>query len=1083
MATLLLLAIASPSLAGEASRERLPFPEFRSRVTAAHREGDRARMRTLAEGHRDLLRAAIAGSLRDYVLLARPPLPGPPGSDAFEAIRVAEDLAKLTELLSNDPLPARQVARHRSWKAEMLDRKREADLLAAQAGDAFLQGRYGDVLSPGTAALDIFAILGDEAGEADVLHDLGRAQRKRADYPEAIRWHRRALDLALQTGDRPGQGTAMIDLGDVDERRKEHTDAISFYRKALDVFRLPEDWKEAGRALRQVGDIHVVRGEFEEAYDAYGRALRYAEEGRDSAAIAEGRDYTGYFYRQLGDYEKAVALHRSALEAADGTREGKERSRNRARALNHLGICIAKLASAAAAEGDVAIAAKQYREAVRLEAEALGEARAANDRWRQGYVLRALAQVRRELGELSSDVDAIPEFEGSLVLADEAIALAREMKEKEWEGLGLHHKGIALALLGRHEDGLKTFREAIGIWEEVGDLQGMGQAWQMIAHRIQEARGKLPEALEAYEKARGIFERIRAHEHVAAAHLSEGALFERQEEPGKARTAYLASIEALESVRSRLTSEEHKIAFFERRQGPYEALISLQARIYRENARPEDGALALHTSERARGRAMLDLLQGASGRIHGDVDPATVARETDLRARLRSLSGELLRERDPVKNGASAAAFDRLSMEQNVFLRDLERKYPSYARLKNPRPLTIEEIRRKVLGEGERLLEYFVGEEETFLFIVSNEKLEALPSIPIGKRELAAKVESLRLPFERMKTAGSIQELEKFDLSLAHELYDLLLAPAEKHVRGAAQILIVPHGPLFHLPFELLVRDLGVRPVPEGVILGRFETHRYAIDALPPMAYALSASILDPELRRTGDGTAKGALLAFGNPTPEQPGGKRRGVRMRGGKRILLSGLPYAEREARDVASLYGDGTGVYLGRDATKERFLAEGGRYRSLLLSTHGILNEREPMYSGLAFAPGPGEEDGSLLETHEIFNIRLDADLVTLSACEVGLGRIRDGEGLIGMGQAFLYAGASSLVVSLWSVYDRSTAQLITAFHGRVRDDPAKKAPALRESKLETFGTRQALESGRLLSYAHPFFWAPFVLFRGP
>jgi CHAT domain-containing protein len=429
------------------------------------------------------------------------------------------------------------------------------------------------------------------------------------------------------------------------------------------------------------------------------------------------------------------------------------------------------------------------------------------------------------------------------------------------------------------------------------------------------------------------------------------------------------------------------------------------------------------------------------------------------------------------------AALDRLSLEQNGFLRELERKYPSYARLKNPRPLTVEEIRGKVLGEGERLLEYFVGEGETFLFIVSRNGLEALRSIPVGKRELAANVEALRRPFEQIKATGNFQELEKFDLALARDLYGLLLAPAEEHLRGAARILIVPHGPLFHLPFELLVRDLGVRPIPEGITFGRFETARYAIDALPPIAYALSASLLDPELRRTTDGAGKGALLAFGNPTPELSGGKRRGVRMRRGQRILLPGLPNAEREARDVASLYGDGTNVYLGRDATKERFVAEAGRYRSLLLSTHGILDEKEPMYSGLVFAPEPGKEDGSLLETHEIFNLRLDADLVTLSACEVGLGRIRDGEGLIGMGQAFLYAGASSLVVSLWSVYDLSTAQLITGFHAGVRDDPAKKARALRESKLKTFGTRETPESGNPLSYAHPFFWAPFVLFRGP
>jgi len=106
----------------------------------------------------------------------------------------------------------------------------------------------------------------------------------------------------------------------------------------------------------------------------------------------------------------------------------------------------------------------------------------------------------------------------------------------------------------------------------------------------------------------------------------------------QAKASYLASIEALESVRSRLTSEEHKIAFFERRQGPYEALISLLARIYRKGARREDGALALYTSERARGRAMLDLLQGRAAGSRG-VDAATVALEADIRARFYSLSG------------------------------------------------------------------------------------------------------------------------------------------------------------------------------------------------------------------------------------------------------------------------------------------------------------------------------------------------------------------------------------------------------------------------------------------------------------
>ena len=342
---------------------------------------------------------------------------------------------------------------------------------------------------------------------------------------------------------------------------------------------------EAGRALRQIGDIHVVRGSSRTP-----RRLRRApgtrKEGRDRRSPRGGttratstrswgitkrpRTFTGAPWRL------PVRLRRDRNGRA--TAPGRSTTWVFARR---------SLASVAATEGNVAAAGKQYREALRLEEEALREARAGNDGWRQGYVLRALAQIHRELGELSSGADASREFAGSLARADEAIVLGKEMKEKEWEGLGLHHKGIALALLGRHEDALAAFREAIGIWEANGDLQAMGQAWQMIAHRVHEARGKDPEALEAYGKALGIFERIRAFELVAAVHLSLGALFERQGELEQAKASYLASIEALESVRSRLTSEEHKIAFFERRQGPYEALISLLARIYRKGARRE----------------------------------------------------------------------------------------------------------------------------------------------------------------------------------------------------------------------------------------------------------------------------------------------------------------------------------------------------------------------------------------------------------------------------------------------------------------------------------------------------------------
>ncbi|MFQ6111034.1 MAG: CHAT domain-containing protein, partial [Nitrospinota bacterium] len=694
--------------------------------------------------------------------------------------------------------------------------------------------------------------------------------------------------------------------------------------------------------------------------------------------------------------------------------------------------------------------------------------------------------------------------------AREALHVARAMKEKEWEGLAFHHMGLTQARLGREAEGLASFQRALAIWETIGDLKSMGYAYRFIAHAFHEAKGRLDEALVAYSRALEIFQRIRASEHIAAIQLSQGTIYERKGDLTRARRAYLASIETLEAMRRKLTSEEHKLVFFERRLDPYEALISLLLKLYRQESRLEDGALALQLSERARARTALDLLQEVSGKIRAGVDETTLERERDLRAQYYAVARELLGQRSPESINLLRGRLEILELKYSDFLRELESRYPAYARLKNPQPLTLAEIQKQVLREGEVLLEYFVGEQETYLFIAGKERLETILTLPVGKRELAEKVEALRRPFERVKLTQRLGTLRAFDLRLAHELYGILLKPAEPYIpTTASAILLVPHGPLFYLPFELLVMELDFRPEPAGVILGQFETARYVLEVYPPISYAPSASVLDPRLRRErGDLPPKDILLAFGNPTAVEPaevkdadadGDSQPGrgdpgaaqplqvkgsVRMRGGESIELPPLPYSEQEVKEVAKLYGERAKVYLRGDATKDRFLSEGPGYPLVLLSTHGIFDERHPMYSALVFAPKTKGGDFELLETHEIFNMRLNAELVTLSACELGLGRIREGEGLVGMSRAFLYAGASSLVVSLWSVYDRSTAQLITGLYRRMQQAPGARARALRESKLKVLRTRQRLKSGRKeFSYAHPFFWAAFILMRGP
>jgi CHAT domain-containing protein len=196
---------------------------------------------------------------------------------------------------------------------------------------------------------------------------------------------------------------------------------------------------------------------------------------------------------------------------------------------------------------------------------------------------------------------------------------------------------------------------------------------------------------------------------------------------------------------------------------------------------------------------------------------------------------------------------------------------------------------------------------------------------------------------------------------------------------------------------------------------------------------------------------------------------------------MALSSLPQSEVEVKKVAALFGKDTTVFLGGKATKQRFVAEAPQHRVLLLSTHGVLDEDYPMMSGLVFAPQSGKEP-QLLQTFEIFDLALNSDFVVLSACEIGLGPLREGEGLLGIGRAFFYAGAGSLALTLWSVEDQASSELVTGLFSSRERGGRDDAAALRESKLAFIGARRTVESDQLAT-SHPFFWAPFVVVEGP
>jgi len=333
------------------------------------------------------------------------------------------------------------------------------------------------------------------------------------------------------------------------------------------------------------------------------------------------------------------------------------------------------------------------------------------------------------------------------------------------------------------------------------------------------------------------------------------------------------------------------------------------------------------------------------------------------------------------------------------------------------RPATLDQV-RAVLGERDALLEYHVLPDRTLAWVVRRDGVRAY-TLAVGRADLAARVTQFR---------NSIFALENGARGQAAKLYDTLVAPLE--LRADERLLIVPHDSLHYLPFQALRSG------------ERYLVESHALAVIPSASLALrigqAASAAQPN------------LVAFGNPRPD-----------------ATYDLPAAEREVKEIARMFRNQK-LYLQKDASKRRVQASAPASQVLHLATHAELDAVDPLYSRILLAPEDG--DSGFLEAHEVYALDLrHSALVTISACESGLGRVARGDEILGFTRSFLSAGASSLVVSLWPVADESTELLMTTLYREI----ARGSDLMSAMQV----AQQTVMANK--NFAHPFFWAPFNL----
>jgi CHAT domain-containing protein/Tfp pilus assembly protein PilF len=908
-----------------------------------------------------------------------------------------------------------------AWKA-VGDPTGQVDALLELAEIDSDEARWDTVLERCREALRLARAAGYSGGAALAYRKMGDAYSSRSETDKALEAYRESLSLAQTAADVSGRAATLYGMGFALQDKGRIAEALEDFQQALPLRRQAGDRVGEAVTLTAIAGIRQNRGEISEALELFNQALALSRSVGDARTEATVLSNLSNVHKWRGELEEALESQQEALSLNESLGD-----------LVNLPTIHHNLGSLYVGLGDSDKALSQYQTALELCRKGGGcEARE----------LHSIGWVRYLRGDAR----------GALESARNALGLARDARTRANASNTI---GVALIALRNPQEARASLTEALALRQSSGGSV-LEQAQSLLA--LANARRDLGETAAAEEGYRQVLATARQVPITVleAQCLYQWALLDRDAGrlPG-ALAKIRQAVDTVESIRNRVINESLRTSFFASMRPYYELWIDLLMRLEEQNPGGGAAAEALEASEKARARALLDLLTVARIDVEQGVAPALKGRETDLTARLSWLQNKLFTAA-PAERPPFQEEIGRIEEELGRLEAEIRRSDPRYAQVRYPTPLGLPGV-QTLLDDDTALLEYFVGTETSALFVITRSGLAAyrLPPAEI----LARGVRNVRDAIQ-----GGQRRLGDY-VEQAGRLYSLLLAPAAAGpLAGKSRLLIAPDSSLYLLPFDALL----TRSVAGSAKLSDFP---YLLQAYA-VAYVPSASVLAglraPRPEPTA-GLPPKQFVAFADPVIEKGTGPS--PLGREWARLLRS-----EGEARAIAGLYPpDEVKVYVREEATKEQVTRSTlvGTARRLHFATHGFVTEPPFSLSGLVLTSVPGSPENSVLSVRDIFNLRLNADLVTLSACETGLGREVSGEGVVGMTRAFLYAGARSLLVSFWKVSDASTPRLMESFYRHLGERGGKTA-ALRRAKLEM------IAGG---SYAEPYYWAPFLLSGDP
>jgi len=905
-------------------------------------------------------------------------------------------------------------------------------------------GKYEKALSSFNESLKLYKEKGDENSVGANLSLIGLVYSKMGQLKKALSYFEEALKIAKKHNDPEGTSIVLREIADIYSDLYQRDRAISYYQEAIEIQKKNNLRKEQGVTLNNLGSMYMNLAQYEKAIGSYQEALKIAKEQNDLPTVATLLNNIGHAYTKFGRTDRAIMYYQQALEL-----EGKlKRPASLVYVLNNIGMEYFRVG--------------KYSDALQYLQEALEIDKKLNNPHLIETRLNNIGAVYLKQGRYR---DA------------EQIFLERKKLEDRIKPNRLLHSGLIEVYLktGRYDEALRLANEIPPSWR---DSKNRHIEYYTQVGLALKGKGNLQESAIYLQNAINLIEDLRQSVTERGQFFAGGGYYSRL-------TPYRVMVSVLaEMAEKGLSLAPGSRQTFRPEASSYEVRTRRSAfNFLTYGSNP--ASAAFYFSELTKARTLLEAMAGAKKKFESAEIPEDL-KETEKRL-LQELSYIDSRWEEAMKKGEKAvkewqAKREGIKKQLDELINLLRKNYPRYAALHYPLPVKAEEL---PLKENEVLLEYAVTDDATYLFVIRKGGVKRIIKINVDRENLEEMVKSFIEPM-------NLRKPDKFSIKKAKRLYDVLVSEALREIRGDEKIIIVPDGILGLLPFEALL-------IKEGADLkdSTYVAERYTI------TYYQSATILALNRVFKQPEPVK-PLFALGNPvyTADDPRyiawkqGKKdtyfanlnqyalRGLAVKAkwgavtedekSGRVEFPPLPETEDEVREIARIMGvkpEPPQILLSVMANETNLRKTGiEKYKYLHFATHaslpGIIQGVNEPFILLGQVENQGDDDG-FLTLSEVAGMRLNADMVVLSACVTGIGKEVEGEGVVNFARAFQQAGARAVVVSLWEVASKQAVEYMKTFYSHLKSGKSRaEAMKLARSEIKT-------------KYHSPFYWAVFIL----